>query len=982
MTQPSRTLWYFIGVGIALVLIAKAFTLYTDYLWFVSLGQSAVFLTILKARVLLVLVFGVPFFLWLHLNIRYARRPLPDDVTLIGKRLLPAEERAQIEEYADKALLLFALIGAFMVAAVASGHWREWLQFVNAVPFSATGEHNDAIFGRDAGFYVFKLGFIQYAWRSVFYGIVITLVTCVLVHLYQEAIRVVGNVVHAIPRARAHVLVLLAVALFARIYTYRIAQYNLLFSTHGKDFFGASYADVAARLPVLYVLMVVCALAGIACLLSVRSRSLTVPGGALAAVLLVSILGGWLYPMAVQRLVVGPNELVRETPYIENNIKATNLAYGTNAIADAMHHVDSELTWDDVDGNVPTIYNIRLWDHRPLQTSYQQLQSLRKYYDFPDVDNDRYTVGGEMRQVMLAPRQLNYDRIADSWVNRHLLYTHGYGIVMSPVTEIRGNGQPVFWVKDLPPKSDVGIEVSRPGIYYGTSRRPRLIERISPPEFPGEEARRRAQAEPAQDPAAGGPQPGPAPAAAAQQRPPTTPQFLLANTAAEELDYPRVSEGGGGDENVMTKYSGLGGIPIGSFWRKLAFAIRFQDYQILLTEYITTETKLLMNRELPERLQVLAPFLLYEPDPYITVTDDGLLKWICDAYTISNTYPYSVRTPWFGNYLRNSVKVVMDAYDGIPEFYVVDDSDPMIQCYQKIFPTLFRDAEQMDTSVKRHLRYPQMLLRIQAGIYAKYHQKNPQTFYQGEDEWAIPPEKYASGNREVEAYYQVMELPGEQKEEFLLMLPFVLAKFEEKNMVAWMAARCDPERYGELIVYRFPKDRLVYGPYQFESRVDNDPGLSEQFTLWSQEGSRVIRGNTLAIPVAGTLLYASPIYLQSADGPMPELRLVILMHGDTLVHAPTLDEALVKLLGPDGGGRKKPAVTDPEADQPAQPAQPTSTVQVSGDAMARIRQILGQAIELDKQAEAHLREGDLGKYRDVQRKQAELLDRAWKEIEQ
>ena len=317
----------------------------------------------------------------------------------------------------------------------------------------------------------------------------------------------------------------------------------------------------------------------------------------------------------------------------------------------------------------------------------------------------------------------------------------------------------------------------------------------------------------------------------------------------------------------------------------------------------------------------------------------------------------------------------------------------MVQCYQKIFPTLFRDDSEVEPSIRAHFRYPQLLFRIQAGIYAKYHQLNPQTFYQAEDEWAIPPEKYSAGSREVEAYYQVMKLPGEEQEEFLLMLPFVLAKFEEKNMVAWMAARCDPDQYGELIVYRFPKDSLVYGPYQFESRVDNDSGLSEQFTLWSQEGSRVIRGNTLAIPVAGTLLYASPIYLQSADGPMPELRLVILMHGDTLVSAPTLDEALVELLGAEGAGRKKPVVTDPEAEPVEQPATPaTATVttpapaqptpQVPDDAMARVRQILGQAIELDEQAEAHLRDGDLGKYRDVQRKQAELLDRAWQEIEQ
>ncbi len=999
MTQPSKRVWYGIAVIIGLIVIQKLFILYTDYLWFGALEQGPVFMTILKSRILLAVLFGAVFFVWLYGNARLARRPLPKDVTLIGRRLLPDEERQQIEEYADRAILIFCLIGALMVAAVAAAQWREWLQFLNAVPF--TEAHNDPLFEKNAGFYVFKLSFILYVWRSVFYAIVIALVVSVLVHLYQEAIRIVGNVVQAIPRARIHVLSLLALAFFAKIYSYRLMQYTLVYSAHGKEFFGASYADVHARLPLLTVLMIMCALAGIACLISLRGRSLTVPGGALAAVLLVSILGGWAYPLTIQKLIVGPNELERERTFIEYNIEATNLAYKTADVVDKPHSVASDLSWDDINDNTATIYNIRLWDHRPLETFYQQMQALRPYYQFADVDVDRYEIDGETRQVMLAARQLAYDRLSPTWVNRHLLYTHGYGLTMSPVAEVTDEGKPIYWIKnlppvasteDLPPVASIGLDVKRPALYYTASWHPRLIERIAPPEFIRDEAHERAATRPLEEPEGAPGPPGAAPPqrpAAAQWHgtdPGSVPLFVLGNTKANELDYPQVSDEEGA-ENVYTHYSGSGGVQLTGLWRKLAFAIRFglsRHYQILFTDSITPESRLMMYRELPERLTALAPFLMYDPDPYLMLDDAGELKWICDAYTVSNMYPYSARITWSGNYVRNSVKVIVDAYEGKPQYYIVDPQDPMVQCYQKIFPTLFRDFSQMEASVKQHLRYPQLLFRIQAGIYAKYHQKNPQTFYQAEDEWAVPPEVYADSYREVEAYYQVMKLPGEEKEEFLLMLPLVLAKFERKNMVAWMAARCDPEKYGELIVYRFPKKQLVYGTMHFEALVDNDPELSELMTLWGTSGSRVIRGNVLVIPVADTLLYVEPIYLESTDVALPELRIVVLMHGDKLVHAPTLDGALAKLLGSDGV-RKRP-VPGVEPPAPAEPAEvtapPPAAVAVSADELATLRSLLEQAIELDQEAEAYLTQGDLGRYRDKQQQQRDLLEKAWQELEQ
>lgn len=993
--RQAKVVWYLIAAVLGLVMIQKVFVFYTDYLWYDALGQAAVFSTILTSRIVLFLLFSIPFFIWLFVNARHARKPLPNDITLIGKRLLPEEEREQIEEYADKAILIFCIIGAVMVGLVGAGHWREWLQFTHAVPFAADGSsQNDPIFGIDAGFYVFKLAFLQYMWRSIFYTLVITLVVSTLLHFYQEAIRVVGNIVQAIDRARAHVLSLLALTLFAKIYLYRLMQFGLLHSTHGKDFFGASYADVHARLPLLWIMMGLCAIAGIICLVSIKGRSLKVPGGAVAAVILVSILGGWLYPQAIQTLVVQPNELELERPYIEHNIRGTNLAYGTDKIVDKVHPVSEKLTWADVNDNMATINNIRLWDHRPLETCYQQVQALRKYYQFADVDVDRYVIDGEERQVMLSARQLAYDRIADSWVNRHLLYTHGYGVAMSPVAEITNGGQPEYWIKDLPPSSSVGLNVSQPAIYYGASWHPRLIERIAPPEFPRDEeggaSNRPAPASPMEDPtgSAGpqgpvagpqgpvaGPQPNAVSAGAPQVSSHNLPLFTLVNTTAAELDYPRVSPDNGVDGgNVTTHYSGTGGVLLNSAWRRFAFAVRFglsRNYQLLFTESITPQTRLQMHRELPERLQEIAPFLGYDPDPYIVVAKDGHLKWLCDAYTVSNMYPYSVRTTWFGNYLRNSVKVVVDAYEGRPEFYVVQPDDPVVQCYQSIFPTLFKPFEQMDKSLQKHVRYPQLIFRIQAGIYAKYHMKDPQTFYQAEDEWAIPPEVYSDGYREVESYYQFMKMPGQEKEEFLLMLPYVLAKFERKNMVAWMAARCDVDDYGELVAFRFPKDKSVSGPMQFEARVDQDAGLSELMTLWSQAGSRVIRGNTLAIPVAASLLYVEPIYLESSDSPIPELKLVVLMFGNKLAFAPTLDGALDKLLGAGGQVAHR---SDASA-KPRGEAATIAGVSTSVD-VAAVRALLERAISLDLEAEKYLSQGDLGKYRETQQAQQRVIQEA------
>ena len=968
METSNRWVAYLFAVIFGLILVAKGLTLYTDYLWFDSFGQAAVWSTMFWARVLLGVVLGAVFFAFLFANLRFARLPLPGDVTFIGRRLLPEEEREQIEQYADRALLIFSIVGGIMAGMVASAHWVEWLQFTHAVPFGKT----DPVFGRDAGFYVFKLRFIEYIWRSVYYALLVTFVASTLVHLYQEAIRLVGNTVQAIKRARAHALGLLAAALLVKIYGYRLMQYNLLFSNSSGAFNGgAGWTDINARMPVLYILMIAAAACAVIALIAIKTRNYKLPAGAVAALILLSVLGGAVYPMAMQKLVVVPNELNKERDYIARNIEATNFAYGTDAVAGQLFAITNELNADVVSDNWATIENIRLWDHRPLQRTYNQEQALRAYYNFPDVDVDRYTVDDRLRQVMLAPRQLNAQKIpgADRWVNRYLKYTHGYGLALSPVNEIGPEGLPNYWVSDIPPQTIEEIQVTRPGIYYGASVHPRMIERISPPEQPLTTQQPVQPEEAPEGPGGGGaPRTGPnqpmrgQPGAAREDI--TAQDFVIVNTREPELDYSRGGEGNETIDNAYTHYEGTGGVRINSFFRRLAFFARFRDVRILFTNLFTDDSRIQFNRTLPERMAMVTPFLMYYPDPYLVVDDDGTLKWIADMYTASGKYPYADALRPLGNYFRNSVKVVCDAYNGAPEYYIVDDTDPLAQCYRSIFPTLFRSGGEMSQHMRSHLRVPQLLFTIQVGVYADYHMTDPEVFYQKEDRWAMPPEIYSFGRRMVEAYYVVQQLPGEEQPEFLLMMPLVLSGQEERNMVAWMAARCDEPHYGELIVYNFPKEKLTYGPWMIESRISQDSEISAQITLWSQAGSRVIRGNILVIPLERSLLYVEPLYLEAEDTGLPELRRVILSYRDEIVWGADLEGALAQLFGAIEG-REEVAATPGEV-QPPQ-------VEVAPEVIESLRSLIDQILQLDRAAEEARARGDIGTYAEKNQQQSELL---------
>jgi uncharacterized membrane protein (UPF0182 family) len=608
------------------------------------------------------------------------------------------------------------------------------------------------------------------------------------------------------------------------------------------------------------------------------------PYAVVGAWLLVVFLGGSIYPTLLQRLAVLPNELTREREYIAHTIHFTRAAFGLDKVVEANFDIAEGAVPLDLQANASTIKNIRLWDYRPLLRTYGQLQEIRLYYAFNDVDVDRYRLGDDYRQVTLVGREIAQEELpqtAQTWVNRHLVYTHGSGVVLSPVNEVLEEGLPDLWVRDIPPKSSYPeLTVTRPEIYYGE----------------------------------------------------LTDEYVIVRTKEQELDYPS------GDQNVYTTYEGTGGVVLDSFLKRLAYAMRLGNSQILLSGSITPESRLLWHRAIDERVQTVAPFLRYDPDPYLVIAG-GRLVWLLDAYTTTDLYPYSepIQTV-FGtvNYVRNSVKIAMDAYDGRLSFYLIDPDDPLAATYASMFPDLFRPVEEMDETLVAHWRYPEGMFRIQAAKYQTFHMTDPQVFYNQEDLWSWAEEVVTGERLRIEPYYVNMRLPGETDTEFVLMLPFTPST--KQNMVAWLFARNDGEDYGKLGVYKFPKQRLVYGPMQVESRIDQDPVISQQLSLWNQRGSQVIRGNLLVIPVDRAILYVEPIYLQAETSQLPELRRVIVAYGNRIAMQETLAAALTQVIGTEGT-----VEVEPGPDEGPTGAQPPS----SG--------VEGDLADLILQADAHYR---------------------------
>jgi len=912
--SSQRTGIIIFAILLVAVVIWKVLLLYTEYLWFDVLTFKSVFTTMVGTRILLGLIVGVVFFVLLYVNLRLARRLTPSDVTFIGRRLLPPAEREQIEVYADKALLILALAGGLLAGLVASGQWAIYLKFLNAVPFG----DSDPIFHKDIGFYVFRLPFLKYVWGAAFAGLVVTFVATVLVYVYEETIHISSNAISAAPHVRVHLSILLASALLWKTYGYWLERFKILFSTRSTRFFGASYADVHAKLVAYDVLIVLAVICAVVVLVTVRSRSFKWPGLALGLLVAVSFLGGSVIPSAVHRVVVLPNELEKEQPFIEHNILLTNKAYGLplkEGDAEKELHIENNLTANKIELSRPTIDNVRLWDERPLLQTYSQLQELRTYYRFAGVDVDRYMIDGKYQQVMLAARQMASPEVG--WQNEKLVYTHGYGLCMSPVSEKDSEGLPKFIVRDIPVVFPKGLEVPPRycALYYQSGDMPHGPAQPPPSPVAGM---------PAEGPGQGVPQPPPEPQPAGVG---IGSDYIIVNTNAEELDYPL------GNANKMTHYAGKGGVPIGSFGRKLLFTLRFfPDFQILLTQYINQNSRIQFHRMVEERVRNVAPFLYLDRDPYLVVAN-GRLKWILDAYTATRQYPYSAVSDLLPiNYIRNSVKAVVDAYDGTVDLYVFDEKDPIIQCYRKIFPKLFKPRSEMPEELVKHVRYPIVLFMVQAQIYCKYHMRDPQVFYNQEDRWAIPNEIYRTQKQQMEPYYVILKTPPSRKAEFMLIIPFTPYQREDKNMIAWMAAKCDEPDYGKLLVYKFPKKELYKGPWQIEAFIDQDPEISEARTLWGQQGSQVIRGNLLVIPIhdlqnekIASLLYIEPLYLVAEQTGVPSLEKVILAYGKKVVMRDTLDSALDAIFGTAEVSRIESGAPRPAT--PSAPAKPGISAQ-------------------------------------------------------
>jgi len=653
--------------------------------------------------------------------------------------------------------------------------------------------------------------------------------------------------------------------------------------------FGAGYADMHAKLPAQWILLAVVVIFMGIILVSVLRRNYRWPLYGMAGWIVAAIIVGGIFPGLVQRFQVQPSELAREQPYIEYNIDFTREAFALDRIEEQPFPAGGIPSPEDITRNEVTINNIRLWDNRPLKDTYNHIQSLRPYYDFNDVDVDRYTIDGEYRQVMLSARELSAEKLpteAQTWINRRLLYTHGYGVTLSPVNEVTSQGLPVLLVKDIPPVGDFNIE--QPQIYYGEK----------------------------------------------------TNDYVIVKTNTQEFDYPM------GDENVYGHYQGEGGVSLDSLTRRLVYAWQLGDFNILISGELTPESRVLYYRNIRERVNHLAPFLALDSDPYLVIME-GRLFWIQDAYTTTNRYPYS--QPFSGgiNYIRNSVKAVIDAYNGSVTFYVTDSDDALIRTYQSIFPELFTPAEQMPESLRVHLRYPESMFNIQASVYQTYHMRDARVFYNKEDLWSVPSEVYFGSEQPMEPYYVTMRLPDEEKEEFLLMLPFTPAN--KNNTIGWLAARCDGENYGKLLAYRFPKEEWVDGPSQIENRIGQDTVITEQLALWGRGGSRVIRGNLLLIPLGESILYVEPVFLQAEGGGLPELKRVIVAAGEQIAMEPTLAGSLAAIFG---------AETPPTAPV----GKPPATAEPEKPVVTDIANLIEEAQQHYNQAQEYLKAGDWAGY--------------------
>ncbi len=830
-----------VSFAILFIAILVAFSLfvgyYGDWLWFRSLGYGAVFTTILWAKILLFFVFFLVFGIFAWWNIAIARRrgayTRSLKVPFAGGLVRPSDIVFS-DRYAKYSWAAIILFFSFIMGSQASGAWEMFLKFLHASKFGIA----DPIFSKDAGFYVFRLPLYDFLQGWYLFSVIIVSLGVLTSYFVDQAIAVQGNRFYVNQKARSHLAVLGGLFFLGIAMVFRLNLYSLMYSTAGVAY-GASYADVHAQIPAYWAVLTTALIVAILFFLVPFFNKWKYVLYSIGLFFAVLIGFSWIYPALIEDYVVKPTELTKETPYILNNIKFTRLGFGLNKVEEKPFPVGQPMTYDQMKANDSTIHNIRLWDTRPLIETYRQLQEIRLYYNFKSVEVDRYHLKGRYTEVALAARELPASELparAGTWINIHLKYTHGYGLVMSPVNEITEAGMPNLIVENIPPSSSV-LSITRPEIYYGEQ----------------------------------------------------TSQYVLVNTKTKEFDYPS------GNQDVYTSYQGKGGVRLSSLFRRLVYAWKFSDINILLTGYLTSESRIMFHRIISDRDKTIAPFLEYDSNPYLVVGKDGKLYWIHDAYTTSSMFPYS--QPFYGaqndmgiNYIRNSVKVVIDAYNGDVSYYVIDPSDPVIRTYEKIFPTLFKPISEMPAFLRGHIRYPMDLFQIQADMFRTFHMTNPEVFYNQEDLWSLPTEVYHQQEQPMLPYYIIMRLPDTKSEEFILMVPFTPSN--KNNMVSWLCARCDGSNYGQLLEYSLSKRKLIYGPLQIDARINQKPDISSELTLWNQMGSSVIRGNLLVIPIEHSFLYVEPVYLQSEQSKMPELKRVIVALGDNLQMRDNLDDAL------------------------------------------------------------------------------------------
>ncbi|MFA7060043.1 MAG: UPF0182 family protein [Pedobacter sp.] len=833
MFNKHKIIPFLIAFFVILPFMSSLLGFYTEWLFFVETGFTSVFTTTLAAKTGAGLFFGLFLFLFVMINLLLANRakfPLTD-IFIIGAGNFRMQRDKQIGLVNPLGLLITAVMAIF-AGNWGAMQWEEALFFTNRVTVGTV----DPVMGRDIGFYLFSLPLMELLKNFCSFMLSATMLVVGATYLARGGIVLTERGAIADEKVRRHLAVLMWVFACVIAAGFYLDSFRLLYSNNGA-FYGAGYVDVNSRLLTYRALTFLTPLAGVMLAVGIWKGAWRMALLPPVIVVALYVIGIRVYPGVLQKFKVAPNELALETPYIENNLKFTRFGYDLEKIETIPFDVDTKLSAADIANNDATIKNIRLWEHAPLLKTYSQLQQIRTYYRFFDVDNDRYLVNGQYTQVMLSPRELSYaDLPSKNWINERLIFTHGNGITFGPVSRISKEGLPEFFVKDIPPVSLADIKVTRPEIYFGELSN----------------------------------------------------DYVVVKTKVPEFSYPTAIG------NINTTYAGKGGVPLDSLLKKALFAAWFKTEKILLSSDITKESRIIYNRNINERVRAIAPFLRFDGDPYMVVDEKGGLKWIIDAYTYSNRLPYS--KPLIGgiNYMRNSVKAVVDAYDGTLSFYISDPNDVLVKVYSRIFPDLFKPMTAMPDDLRKHVRYPHQFLQLQAAMFTAYHMTDPKVFYNKENLWEIP----ALGEKPMEPYYTIMKLPGEKVEEYILLLPFTPSKRD--NLAAWLTARCDEPNYGKIRAYTFPRDRLIYGPKQIDARINQDSFISQQLTLWNQRGSEVIRGSLLVIPIEKSLLYVQPLFLAADKAGLPELKRVIVAFGDQVVMEENLELALQRLFG----GRK------------------------------------------------------------------------------